>query len=207
MQMHDLAHDCTDLARYRFLIVMKSPAVRCEHLTKRYGDVVAVDGLSLTVQRGECFGLLGPNGAGKTTTIEILEGLLAAGRGRRRGARPAMAHPRRRAAAAPRHSASGDASCRKADGRGDAAPVPLVLPPRPHGRRTAATRGARREAGELGGEAVGRTEAAARARMRARRRAGSAVPRRADHRSRPAVATPAVGHPRAAFAPRAGRFC
>ena len=36
----------------------------------------AVDGLSLTVERGECFGLLGPNGAGKTTTIEILEGLL-----------------------------------------------------------------------------------------------------------------------------------
>ena len=56
---------------------MTSPAVRCERLTKRYGDVVAVDGLSLTVQRGECFGLLGPNGAGKTTTIEILEGLLA----------------------------------------------------------------------------------------------------------------------------------
>ena len=53
-----------------------SPAVRCERLTKRYGDVVAVDGLSLTVERGECFGLLGPNGAGKTTTIEILEGLL-----------------------------------------------------------------------------------------------------------------------------------
>ena len=55
---------------------MTSPAVHCERLTKRYGDVVAVDGLSLTVQRGECFGLLGPNGAGKTTTIEILEGLL-----------------------------------------------------------------------------------------------------------------------------------
>jgi ABC-2 type transport system ATP-binding protein len=55
---------------------MTSPAVRCERLAKRYGDVVAVDGLSLTVQRGECFGLLGPNGAGKTTTIEILEGLL-----------------------------------------------------------------------------------------------------------------------------------
>jgi ABC-2 type transport system ATP-binding protein len=43
---------------------------------KRYGAVVAVDGLSLDVGRGECFGLLGPNGAGKTTTIEILEGLL-----------------------------------------------------------------------------------------------------------------------------------
>ena len=52
-------------------------AVRCEGLQKRYGDVVAVDGLALTVRRGECFGLLGPNGAGKTTTIEILEGLLA----------------------------------------------------------------------------------------------------------------------------------
>jgi len=51
-------------------------AVRCERLTKRYAELVAVDRLSLTVHRGECFGLLGPNGAGKTTTIEILEGLL-----------------------------------------------------------------------------------------------------------------------------------
>src|SRR5436305_12967588 len=49
---------------------------RCENLVMRYGDVVAVDGLSMHVDRGECFGLLGPNGAGKTTTIEILEGLL-----------------------------------------------------------------------------------------------------------------------------------
>jgi ABC-2 type transport system ATP-binding protein len=52
-------------------------AVKCDDLQKRYGDVVAVAGLSLHVRRGECFGLLGPNGAGKTTTIEILEGLLA----------------------------------------------------------------------------------------------------------------------------------
>ncbi len=50
-------------------------AVRCRGLVKRYGDVVAVDGLDLEVRRGECFGLLGPNGAGKTTTLEILEGL------------------------------------------------------------------------------------------------------------------------------------
>jgi ABC-2 type transport system ATP-binding protein len=56
-----------------------TPAVvlRCRGLVKRYGDVVAVDGLDLEVQAGECFGLLGPNGAGKTTTIEILEGLVA----------------------------------------------------------------------------------------------------------------------------------
>jgi ABC-2 type transport system ATP-binding protein len=51
-------------------------AVRCDGIEKRYGDVVAVGGLSLHVRRGECFGLLGPNGAGKTTTIEILEGLI-----------------------------------------------------------------------------------------------------------------------------------
>jgi ABC-2 type transport system ATP-binding protein len=51
-------------------------AVRCRGLVKRYPGVVAVDGLDLEVQAGECFGLLGPNGAGKTTTVEILEGLL-----------------------------------------------------------------------------------------------------------------------------------
>lgn len=52
-------------------------AISCRGLVKRYGPVVAVDGIDLTVHRGECFGLLGPNGAGKTTTIEILQGLLA----------------------------------------------------------------------------------------------------------------------------------
>jgi ABC-2 type transport system ATP-binding protein len=62
---------------FAFRPLTSPPAVRCDRLTKRYGDVVAVNGLSLTVARGECFGLLGPNGAGKTTTVEILEGLLA----------------------------------------------------------------------------------------------------------------------------------
>ena len=52
-----------------------SPALAVRALSKRYGDVVAVDGLDLEVATGECFGLLGPNGAGKTTTIEICEGL------------------------------------------------------------------------------------------------------------------------------------
>jgi len=50
-------------------------AARCRGLVKRYGTVVAVDGLDLDVRHGECFGMLGPNGAGKTTTVEILEGL------------------------------------------------------------------------------------------------------------------------------------
>ncbi|WP_433174299.1 ABC transporter ATP-binding protein [Actinoallomurus sp. CA-150999] len=44
-------------------------------LRKRYGDVRAVDGVTLTVEEGEFFGILGPNGAGKTTTLEIIEGL------------------------------------------------------------------------------------------------------------------------------------
>jgi len=51
-----------------------TPAIEVAELAKRYGDVHAIDGLSLRVGRGEVFGLLGPNGAGKTTTVEILEG-------------------------------------------------------------------------------------------------------------------------------------
>jgi ABC-2 type transport system ATP-binding protein len=58
-----------------------APALRVQGLRKAYDDVVAVDGLDLQVETGECFGLLGPNGAGKTTTIEICEGLLAADSG------------------------------------------------------------------------------------------------------------------------------
>jgi ABC-2 type transport system ATP-binding protein len=49
--------------------------IRVEGLRKVYGDVVAVDGISFDVAKGEVFGLLGPNGAGKTTTVEVLEGL------------------------------------------------------------------------------------------------------------------------------------
>jgi ABC-2 type transport system ATP-binding protein len=51
-------------------------AVKVEGLTKRFGDFVAVDRVSLTVKKGEIFGFLGPNGAGKSTTIKMLCGLL-----------------------------------------------------------------------------------------------------------------------------------
>src|SRR5262249_4586233 len=51
-----------------------SPAIEVAGLSKRYGSVRALDGVSLTVETGEGFGILGPNGAGKTTTVEILEG-------------------------------------------------------------------------------------------------------------------------------------
>jgi ABC-2 type transport system ATP-binding protein len=53
------------------------PAVEVRDLTKRYGNgVTAVDGISLTVRRGEIYGFLGPNGAGKTTTLRMLLGLV-----------------------------------------------------------------------------------------------------------------------------------
>jgi ABC-2 type transport system ATP-binding protein len=52
----------------------EEPAIEVRGLRKAYGDVQAVDGIDLTVRRGEVLAVLGPNGAGKTTTVEILEG-------------------------------------------------------------------------------------------------------------------------------------
>lgn len=49
--------------------------IEVKNLTKKYGDFVAVAGISFSVKKGEVFGVLGPNGAGKTTTLEIIEGL------------------------------------------------------------------------------------------------------------------------------------
>jgi len=48
-------------------------AIEVQELTKRYGELIAVNGISFTVNQGEIFAFLGPNGAGKTTTVEILE--------------------------------------------------------------------------------------------------------------------------------------
>ncbi|MCX6562049.1 MAG: ABC transporter ATP-binding protein [Candidatus Aminicenantes bacterium] len=55
--------------------------LRVDGLAKAFGDVKAVDGLSLEIRRGEIFGFLGPNGAGKTTTIKMMCGLLRPDRG------------------------------------------------------------------------------------------------------------------------------
>ena len=57
------------------------PAVQTVGLTKRFGDFIAVNGISFEVQKGEIFGFLGPNGAGKTTTIKMLCGLIGASSG------------------------------------------------------------------------------------------------------------------------------
>jgi len=56
-------------------------AVEVDSLVKRYGELVAVDGLSLTIPRGQVLGLLGPNGSGKTTTISCILQLLTYDKG------------------------------------------------------------------------------------------------------------------------------
>jgi ABC-2 type transport system ATP-binding protein len=73
------------------------PAVETDGLAKQYGRVAALDGLTMTVDRGEVFGFLGPNGAGKTTAVKLLLGLAqpTAGRGRVLGA-PLGDRPARR---------------------------------------------------------------------------------------------------------------
>jgi ABC-2 type transport system ATP-binding protein len=66
--------------RHRQTVSMTA-VIEVRNLHKTYGDTVAVDDVSFTVQEGEIFGILGPNGAGKTTTVECVEGLRTANRG------------------------------------------------------------------------------------------------------------------------------
>ena len=77
-----------------------TPVIAVQHLTRRFGDFVAVADTSFEVRRGEVFGLLGPNGAGKTTTFRMLCGLLPSSGGQLRVAGVDM---RRARAAARRH--------------------------------------------------------------------------------------------------------
>ena len=56
--------------------------IRADHLTKRFGRVVAVEDLNLSVARGEIFGLIGPDGAGKTTAIRLLAAIMVPTKGR-----------------------------------------------------------------------------------------------------------------------------
>jgi ABC-2 type transport system ATP-binding protein len=61
---------------------MDAPAISTENLTRRFGELVAVQDVNLQVAPGQFFGFLGPNGAGKSTTIKMLTGLLAPSSGR-----------------------------------------------------------------------------------------------------------------------------
>ena len=95
---------CTNPTRRRLETV-----IEIEHLHKRYGDVVAVEDVSLTVEPNEIFGIIGTNGAGKTTTVECLTGVRKPGR-----------RPDQRARLRPGHAARRDpragsaSSCRRA---------------------------------------------------------------------------------------------
>ncbi len=62
------------------------------HIVKKFGDLVAVDDLSLTVRPGEFFAVLGPNAAGKTTTIKVLTGLIKPNSGKAHYQGPDWSH-------------------------------------------------------------------------------------------------------------------
>jgi len=72
--MSEIKNACVEAAQ-------SVPAIRVSNVTKRFGEVHAVDGVSFSVSRGEFFGLLGPNGAGKTTLVRILTGQLSPDKG------------------------------------------------------------------------------------------------------------------------------
>src|SRR5580658_10292795 len=58
--------------RYRLPVPDSDILIRAEHLTKRFGDFTAVDGIGFELRRGEAFGFLGPNGAGKSSTMRMI---------------------------------------------------------------------------------------------------------------------------------------
>src|SRR6478752_710149 len=73
--MTDVA-ESTTAASVPFAAPVKPPAIATRNLTKRYGQLTALQSLNLELESGDVFGFIGPNGAGKSTTMKILAGLL-----------------------------------------------------------------------------------------------------------------------------------
>ena len=94
---------------------MVSPTISTENLTRRFGDLVAVEDVNLRVAPGQFFGFLGPNGAGKSTTIKMLTGLLAPTAGRIRDSRPRSGQQHGRGETADRSRAGRHGVVRKTD--------------------------------------------------------------------------------------------
>ena len=166
-------------------------AIEAQGLTKRYKDVVALDGVDLAVPRGTVLGLLGPNGAGKTTTVRVLTTLLSP------DARPARGRRGRRASPTRPGSAAGSGS--PASTRPSTSTSPATRTWRwSGGSTTSAGAGAGERARELldavragrrgqpaGEDLLRRHAPPPRPRRRARGRPRGDLPRRADDRARP----------------------
>ena len=163
-----------------------------------------MNGLDLEVRRGECFGLLGPERRRQDHHRRDPRGPHRAHRGRGRGARAALGDRCRRAARAARHHAPGDAASERLTVEEI---VTLFRSFYPRGR--ASTRcielvSLEEKRARVVRQALRRAEAAPRRGVRARRRPRAALPRRADHRPRSAVAPAAVGHRATACKARGG---
>ena len=174
--------------------------VSVDHLRVRYGDTLAVDDVSLSINRGEIFGILGPNGAGKTTTVECIGGLRRPDGGSISVLGLDALQQPPGAAPARRDPAAGLRAARQAARRGGARSVRLLLrrPRRPRPAAEAAR--PRGQARRSLRQPVRRPAPAAVDRAGARRPARAGHPRRADHRPGPAVAPRDLeadrGHPR-----------
>ena len=179
-------------------------AIEASGLVKTFGDTRAVDGVDLAVPRGAVYGVLGPNGAGKTTTIRMLATLLRPDAGSAR----VLGHDIVDEADAVRGlvSLTGQLASVDEDLTGRENLILLGAPARLLARRGPGERAAElleafglADAAEPPGqELLGRHAPPARHRREHRRHARADVPRRADHRPRPALAQPGLGHhPRA----------
>ena len=164
--------------------------IEAEGLVRRFGDVVAVDGVDLMVDEGEIFGFLGPNGAGKSTIVRMLTTLLkptagpGAG-GRLRRGRGGGSRPARHRCGAPgrRHRPADDGP--RAGAAPGRAPRHLAVGRRPARRRAARAGRSHRRRRPAGRHLLRRHAPPTRPGAVARARAVGAVPRRADHRPRP----------------------
>ncbi len=177
--------------------------IEVEGLVRRFKDVVAVDGIDLTVAPGEIYGFLGPNGAGKSTTVHMLTTLLPPSAGKATVAGFDVVEERpRRAAGDRRRPPGGSARPAPHRARPHAPPDRAARDPAARARARAATScssaSASLAADRPRPHVLGRDEAPPRPRAGARPPPADPLPRRADDRPRPAEPQRALGRGRAA---------